>query len=158
VILSETLFDRNYPGHYFRRIKSMSLSVEFAGTPQPSSVNCTLTLLKNSLRMNTAIKDGYTRQNEDSRFRNEIGAVQSIVTSSGKNDSGLFELNFNDERYLPFEGAGVIGEWRLAMSQVCNPALESLDDVIFHMNYTARDGGVALMNAALQDIAPLQTK
>ena len=39
--------------------------------------------------------------------------VQSIVTSHGQNDSGLFELNFRDERYLPFEGAGAIsnGGW-----------------------------------------------
>lgn len=26
---------------------------------------------------------------------------------SSQNDSGMFELNFKDERYLPFEGAGV---------------------------------------------------
>jgi hypothetical protein len=35
-----------------------------------------------------------------------IGAVQSIVTSGGSNDSGIFETNLRDERFLPFEGAG----------------------------------------------------
>jgi hypothetical protein len=30
---------------------------------------------------------------------------QSIATSNAQNDDGMFELNFRDERYLPFEGA-----------------------------------------------------
>jgi hypothetical protein len=34
--------------------------------------------------------------------------MQSIATSHAQNDSGMFELNFRDERYLPFEGAGAI--------------------------------------------------
>jgi hypothetical protein len=42
--------------------------------------------------------------------------MQSIATSSGQADSGLFELNFRDERYLPFEGAGAISRWRLELS------------------------------------------
>jgi hypothetical protein len=32
-------------------------------------------------------------------------------------DAGMFELNFRDERYLPFEGAGAISEWRLEFLQ-----------------------------------------
>ena len=39
--------------------------------------------------------------------------IQAIATSTGQNDAGLFELNFRDERYLPFEGAGAISQWRL---------------------------------------------
>lgn len=31
--------------------------------------------------------------------------ITKMATSSGVNDSGLFELNFSDARYLPFEGA-----------------------------------------------------
>ncbi len=27
----------------------------------------------------------------------------------------MFELNFPDERYQPFEGAGVIGDWELEL-------------------------------------------
>ncbi|MBA3494224.1 MAG: hypothetical protein H0T87_08970 [Gammaproteobacteria bacterium] len=38
-----------------------------------------------------------------------------MVTSSGQDDSGLFETNLRDEPYLPFEGAGVISTWRLEM-------------------------------------------
>ena len=35
-------------------------------------------------------------------------AREAIATSSGQNDSGLFELNFRDERYLPFEFHGAM--------------------------------------------------
>ena len=41
--------------------------------------------------------------------------IQSISTSNAQNDSGTFELNFQDDRYLPFEGAGVISTWRLEL-------------------------------------------
>jgi hypothetical protein len=31
-----------------------------------------------------------------------------IATSTAQNDAGVFEFNFRDERYMPFEGAGAI--------------------------------------------------
>jgi hypothetical protein len=30
----------------------------------------------------------------------------------------MFDLNFHDDRYLPFEGAGAIGIWQLEMPSV----------------------------------------
>jgi Tc toxin complex TcA C-terminal TcB-binding domain len=36
--------------------------------------------------------------------------LQSIVTSSAQNDSGMFETNLRDERFLPFENSGVVSE------------------------------------------------
>jgi hypothetical protein len=47
-------------------------------------------------------------EEDDPRFR-DPGAqepIQSIATSRGRDDAGMFELQFRDERYLPFEGAG----------------------------------------------------
>jgi len=41
--------------------------------------------------------------------------LELIATSDGQNDSGLFEKNFNDERYLPFEGQGVFSQWSLEL-------------------------------------------
>jgi len=38
------------------------------------------------------------------------------MVSHGKNDPGMFELNFHDERYLPFEGAGAIRTWSLELA------------------------------------------
>ena len=49
VTLPETLFDMDGPGHYFRRIKTVSVSIPCVTGPY-ASVNCTLTLLKSSIR------------------------------------------------------------------------------------------------------------
>jgi hypothetical protein len=67
--------------------------------------------------------------------------LQSIATSTGQNDGGLFELNFRDDRYLPFEGAGVISKWRLDMPKVCNAFdYNTISDVLLSVSYTAREG------------------
>ena len=52
---------------------------------------------------------------EDDRFVDYFGTIQSIVTSSGNNDSGMFETNLRDERLLPFEGAGAESTWKLEL-------------------------------------------
>ena len=49
VTLHEWLFDLDCPGHYMRRIKTVSLSIPSVTGPY-TSVNCTLSLLKSSLR------------------------------------------------------------------------------------------------------------
>ena len=97
--LPEWLFDMDYPGHYMRRIKSVSLTIPCVTGPY-TNVNCTLTMLSNTTR----IKNTGTDYTDDSCFLKKFDATQSIATSTGQNDSGMFELNFRDERYLPFEG------------------------------------------------------
>src|SRR5690606_4675807 len=59
-----------------------------------------------------------------------------------QNDSGLFETNLRDERYLPFEGAGAISSWRLEIPNDI-PAFDpdTISDVILHIRYTAREAG-----------------
>lgn len=56
-----------------------------------------------------------TKNSEDDRFSDYFGTIQSIVTISVNNDSGMFETNLRDERFLPFEGAGAISEWSLEL-------------------------------------------
>jgi len=61
----------------------------------------------------------------------------------------MFEVNFRDERYLPFEGAGVVSKWRIDMPRDCNAFdFETISDVIIRLNYTAREGGKRLGDAA----------
>jgi len=86
---------------------------------------------------------------DDPRFRDAIGAIQSIATNSGQNDAGLFEMNFRDERYLPFECAGAISQWHLELPAPY-PQFDyrTLSDLIIHLKYTARDGGTALATDA----------
>jgi hypothetical protein len=150
VFLPEALFDADYPGHYMRRIKSLSLTIPCVVGPY-TSINCTLTLLSNKTRISSVAGSQYAEDtsNGDPRFVNDFAALQSIATSHAQGDSGMFELKL-DERYLPFEGAGVISRWRIEMPIETN-ALDrnTLTDVIFLVKYTAREGGDILRNAAL---------
>jgi hypothetical protein len=162
VRLPEALFDMDGPGHYFRRIKSVALSIPCVTGPY-ASVNCTLTLLKSSIRKTQILRDGaYARTDaEDDRFSDHFGSLQSIVTSSAQNDSGLFETNLRDERYLPFENSGVISEWQLQLpadpskDEPCQFDYETISDVVFHIRYTAREGGGLLRQGALENVTEL---
>ena len=164
VALPESIFDMDCPGHYFRRIKSVALSIPCVTGPY-SSVNCTLTLQKSSIRKNAQLNgsNGYERTgSEDPRFSDHFGSLQSIVTSSSQNDSGMFETNLRDERYLPFENSGIISEWRLELpANPSNPDhplqfdYDTISDVLIHLRYTAREGGNPLRNAALGNLSGL---
>lgn len=147
--LPEELFDMDYPGHYMRRFKSVSLTIPCVSGPY-TSVSCTLTMSRNSMRVNNTSKgpSNYSRMTtggvpaDDPRFRDAIGAIQSIATSSAQRDSGLHELNLRDERYLPFEGAGVISQWHLQLPAAARQFdYSTISDVVMHLQYTSRDGG-----------------
>ncbi|HLZ85731.1 MAG TPA: hypothetical protein VKQ52_00770, partial [Puia sp.] len=156
--LPETLFDLDYPGQYMRRIKSVSLTIPCVTGPY-TTISCTLTLNKNSVRTSSDASGTYARKMnsgvpaDDPRFRDAVGSIQSIAISSAQNDSGLFELNFRDERYLPFEGSGAISLWRLQLpSAIRQFDYDTISDVIVHVKYTAREGGDALSLAASTNI------
>ena len=139
ISLPEMLFDFDYPGHYFRRIKSVSLTIPSITGPY-TNLSSTLTLQSDKVRI-VAKKDAGETDSENLQFN--LASVKSIATSSGQSDSGVFQLDFRDERYLPFEGAGVISEWKLALNdpQLAQFDYGTISDVIMHINYTARDGG-----------------
>ena len=154
VRLPETLFDADYPGHYMRRFKNVSLTIPCVVGPH-TSINCTLTLLSNKTRTSSVVGSEYAEQvdAEDQRFVSSFAATQSIATSHAQNDTGMFELNFRDERYLPFEGAGAISRWRIEMPKESNAFdFSTLTDVVLHLRYTARDGGGMLKKAAKESL------
>ncbi|MFJ5262266.1 neuraminidase-like domain-containing protein [Streptomyces sp. NPDC088387] len=155
VSLPEAVFDLDGPGHYQRRIKTLTLTVPCVAGPY-TSVNLTARLLHSSVRVDPQIAEGeaYGRDKEaDPRFRDHTGPVQSVVTSTGQDDGGLFETNLNDPRYLPFEGAGAISEWQLELPvEFRQFDYASITDVVFQLRYTARDGGPALAAAAEHDL------
>jgi len=79
--------------------------------------------------------------------------IQQITTSSGQNDSGLFELSFGDARYLPFEGAGVLSRWRFSLPNRFRAFdYSTITDLVLHIRYTARDGGELLATKARQSL------
>lgn len=81
---------------------------------------------------------------DPSVVRSDWRPNQQVALSTGINDSGLFQANFQDERYLPFEGTGAISNWRLEIDGV-HGALHrrTLSDVVITLQYTARQGGSA---------------
>jgi hypothetical protein len=150
VALPEELFDLDGPGHYFRRIKSVAVTVPCVTGPY-TGVSCTLALQNSSIRGSAQIQGaGYS---DSKNLSANYGAVQAVVTSSVQMDSGLFETNLHDERYLPFEYSGVISQWQLTLpADVRQFDFDTISDVILHIRYTAREGGQALKSAALTNL------
>ena len=148
--LPEVLFDMDYPGHYMRRIKSVALTVPCVVGPY-TSLNCTLRLVEHKFRTKAIVSPGYaeTTDETDERFSTVNVPITSIAVSSGQSDSGVFELNFKDERYIPFEGAGAISKWRIELSKEFRQFdYGTISDVVMHMRYTAVDGGNNLQGSA----------
>ncbi len=154
--LPEVLFDMDYPGHYMRRIKSVALTIPCVAGPY-TSINSTLRLLEHKFRINAIAKDknDYLEKTEetDERFSTVNVPIVAIATSSGQNDSGVFELNFKDERYMPFEGAGIISKWRLELPKEFRQFdYDTISDAIVHIRYTALEGGDKLKKPAAESV------
>ncbi|EEP1367004.1 hypothetical protein PUY42_003853 [Salmonella enterica] len=146
--LDERLFDNDYPGHYLRQIKFVTLSLPTLLGPW-QDVRATLTQTSSSTLLKADI-DGVNYLNNNSignaaNVVTNLRASQQIAVSSGMNDSGLFELSFGDERYLPFEGTGAVSSWQLSFprpkSSEQKAILANLSDVIVQVHYTAVSGG-----------------
>ncbi len=158
VTLPEWLYDRDCPGHYMRRIKMIGLSIPAVTGPN-ASTSCTLTLLRSSIRTSPLLNNGaYARDTSqnDARFVDYYGGTDVIVTSTGVNDSGMFQPDLRDERFLPFEGAGAISTWTLSLPRQL-PAFDymTISDVILHVRYTARMAGDALVAQATRELLAL---
>ena len=68
----------------------------------------------------------------------------AIAVSRGMNDSGQFQLDFNDGKYLPFEGIDISDTGTLTLrfpnaTGAQKALLASLSDIILHVRYTIRD-------------------
>lgn len=149
--LTEALFDYDFPGHFNRQIKSVSLAFDIGEGQQ---VNATLTQLSSHQVMDTDVKavkhlldpNSPTTPSIRTNWRANQQVALSHVDQYTEN-SGMFELNFGDERYLPFEGTGAISNWRLELKGSkgsYNPA--ELLDVTMKLRYTAKSGGSRFEN------------
>jgi hypothetical protein len=154
VSVPEWFYDLGCPGHYMRRIKNLSVTIPSVVGPY-TSINCTVALQSSSVRTSSLLADGaYARSGqEDERFVDYFGSTDVIVTSAATNDSGMFETNLRDERFLPFEGAGAISTWNLALPGEL-PAFDysTISDVILHIRYTAREAGDPLGSQATKEL------
>lgn len=148
IALDEALFEFDHPGQYFRRLRSVALTIPCVTGPY-TGVNATLTLSSAMIRT-AAPGTSYQPQgagaaaNDPSVIASPVAAAgtQTIATSTGQADSGLFETNLRDERWLPFEGQGAISTWNLVLDPRDNNFdITTITDVILHVRYTARGGG-----------------
>jgi hypothetical protein len=153
--LPEILFDLDFPGQYLRRIRAVRLTIPAVTGPY-TSVSAKLSLLSSAIRVkNTADPSAYAYQGlDDPRFVHDTRGIQSIAVGRAQDDAGVFELSFRDERYLPFEGAGVVSRWRLELPdhQARQFDYSSISDVVLQISYTARDAGGSIRQGALNAI------
>lgn len=142
--LGERLFDQDFPGHYSRQIKRITLTFPAVVGPY-QNICATLTqdahyTLLEPEQEGVKFLLGQSRDNLHRSVRGGWRSTQEIALSRGLNDSGLFELGTYDDRYLPFEGTGAVSDWELEI----NPDslnLERLSDVVIKVEYTALQGG-----------------
>ncbi len=144
--LTERMFDEDYPGHYARKIKTVSISVPAVVAPyetlkavlaQNSSVICA----KPDLAAVKCLLNQGKGEWGTGLIENWC-ANQKIAISRGIDDSGLFLLNFQEEKYLPFEGTGAVSQWTLTMPKECNSFdYSSISDVVLNIKYTALADG-----------------
>jgi hypothetical protein len=139
-VIPEIAFEIVYPGQYKRLIKYVRITIPCVVGPY-TNVGAKLTLIKGEV------------ENADGEPLTElqVGKNSSICASSANNDAGMFEFNFRDERYLPFEGSGAAeSQWRLELpSAIRSFNYNTISDVIMHISYTAKDGNRDAAEAAL---------
>ncbi|EPS38359.1 hypothetical protein H072_7989 [Dactylellina haptotyla CBS 200.50] len=149
--IPEVFFDLEYPGHYLRRLKTVSVTVPCVTGPL-TNIPLTLSLISSSVRMTPLLGTRYARADNDIRFKDTYGLTQSIVTSTAQGDTGLFETNLKDERYLPFENAGAISNWKLTLNKATKRFdHNTITDIVIQLSFTAREGGEVLRTSAQTD-------
>ena len=89
--IPEILFDMDFPGHYMRRIKSVSLTIPCIVGPY-TGINTTFKLLENKFRQNPDLKPDYPESTDpdEARFMTVNVPVTAIAVSGAQNDSGVF--------------------------------------------------------------------
>ncbi|MBO1349467.1 MAG: hypothetical protein EBE86_019695 [Hormoscilla sp. GUM202] len=160
----EALFDFDFSSHYCRQIKTISISIPAVVGPY-QNINATLTQTSNEVLIKAdaeAVKwllTGDGDKPNTGTLRQDLRVSEQIAISKGVNDSGMFVLNFQDERYLPFEGTGAISDWRLEMPKSTNRFdFDSITDVIITLSYTALQGGSTIYNAVKETLTTFAGK
>jgi hypothetical protein len=128
---SERDFDREFPGHYFRRLRRVRLSV-VALVPPAAGIRATLA----NIGPSRVIAPGVAGFEE----RVLPPSYDAVAFTSPQNATGLFELDAQPDLRFPFEGVGVSTLWHLELPRPANPFdFASLADVLVTFEYTALD-------------------
>ncbi len=160
----EKLFDDDYPGHYARKIDSVTVSIPALLGPA-QNIRATLTQLGSQILVKPDLGGvKYLLGVEDAELpgadvmRSDWWVNQQITLSTGTGDSGMFEPQANDGRFKPFEGTGAVSTWRLSLPKAANPMdFDSIGDVVVALRYTALDGGGRFRQEVLR-LPPMKTR
>ncbi|MEM8651644.1 MAG: hypothetical protein AAGF54_14005 [Pseudomonadota bacterium] len=148
--LGQAMFDGDFPGHFSRKIKTISISIPAVIGPY-QNIKATLTQIANQELLKPIVSGVEfmmglpdAERPDPETLRSNWRTSQQIALSRGVDDYGLFMLDFHDERYLPFEGTGAVSSWRLRLPKDSNSIdFDAIADIIVTLRYTARDGGDA---------------
>ena len=159
--LSEKLFDEDFPGHYCRKIKSISVSIPAVVGPY-QNISAALVQVGNHIILrpdidavsflmggDTATLPGTDVLRSNWRINQQMAITKGSETvSAGDGD---------DVRYLSFEGTGAVSNWRLSMPFATNHInFNAISDVILRLDYTALDGGANFRSQVIS-LPALQT-
>lgn len=144
---SHQFFDTDFPGHYARKIHSLSVTFPTL-LPPYQNMRVLLEQTSNTLLVLAdieAVKSLYTQAEHagsESIVRN-LRINQKIILSRGNDDSGEFpEDGFTGGQYHSFEHTGAVSHWLLSVSrpQSSPELIDNLNDIIIKLNYTAKSG------------------
>lgn len=121
-------FDRDFPGHYRRLIRDVSVTT-LALVPPTEGIHATL-----ANRGVSQIMAGPPFEKPSVIYR----LPESIALSGPNKATGLFELRPDDPMLFPFEGSGVETSWRLEMPKGANRFdYNTILDIYLTVKYTA---------------------
>lgn len=127
--LREQDFDREFPGHYFRRINKVKVSL-LALIPTAFGIRATLANIGPSRVVVPGTAGFETRILPPSNDR--------VSLTSPINATGLFDLDIQSELRVPFEGVGVDSLWHFELPRPANPIdFSSIADIQITFEYTA---------------------
>lgn len=149
--LDSRCYDNDYPGHYLRQIRRVSITLPALFGPYETAC-MTLTQLSSKLLIKPdpgGAQHLYDPAHDDADttyVRYNLRAQPQIAVSDGLDDDGIgSRFAFDEDRYASFERTGAIASWQIAFphpdSDKQTEILESLTDIIVEVEYTAHDGG-----------------
>lgn len=123
-------FDRDFPGHYFRRIVKVNLGV-IALIPPNEGIKATLTHAGTS---RVVIGGNGLFQT----IMQNLEPQELIFSGNDTAENYYLELRQENELLLPFEGFGVDGTWEIRMPKPSNRFdYRTIADIIFSIEYSA---------------------
>ncbi len=122
-------FDRDFPGHYLRLIRQVKVSL-LALVPPLEGIKATLT--HNGISRVVLPGNGQFAETVIRR------PPESIAFTAPLNANGLFEMQPDPGKLMPFESMGVDGFWEFQLPKAANAFdYSSIADVLITLEYTA---------------------